>query len=96
MRVVVSQAGVHRLQCRYETWVMFRSRALAPRPDLRVLAMRLDEVEGQAVWHADAPGSLTPELAPTGTTTLSLDHFLAETRRFLTDAHPAWDPFSRT
>jgi hypothetical protein len=96
MRVVVSQAGVHRLQCRYETWVMFRSRALVPRPDLRVLATRLDEVEGQAVWHADAPGSLTPELAPTGTTTLSLDHFLAETRRFLTDAHPAWDPFSRT
>ena len=95
MRLVVSQAGVHRLQCRYETWVMFRSRPLMPRPDLRLLAARLDEVEGRAAWHAGAPGSLTPELAPTaGTsgTSLSLEQFLAETRRFLRTALPAWDP----
>ena len=31
----------HRLECRYETWVMYRSRPLAPRPDLRELARRL-------------------------------------------------------
>jgi hypothetical protein len=96
MRVVVSQAGAHRLQCRYETWVMFRSRPLAPRPDLRLLAARLDEVEGRAVWHAGAPGSLTPELVPASATALSLDQFLAETCEFLRTALPAWDPAHRT
>jgi hypothetical protein len=96
MRLVVSQAGTHRLECRYETWVMFRSRALAPRPDLRVLASRLDDVEGRAAWHADAPGSLTPTLAPTGDTSLSLERFLAQTRRFLAHATPAWNPFTPT
>jgi hypothetical protein len=96
MRIVVSHAGHHRLLCRYETWVMFRSRPLAPRPDLRLLAARLDAVEGRPAWHADAPGSLTPELAPTSATRLSLDEFLAETRAFLQTALPAWDPARRT
>jgi hypothetical protein len=93
MRIVTSQGGHHRLECRYETWVMYRSRPLEPRPDLRVLANRLDAVEGRPVWHADAPGSLTPVLDSSGTK-LSLDRFLAEASDFLRDAPPAWDPFA--
>jgi hypothetical protein len=96
MRLVVSQAGTHRLHCRYETWVMFTSRPLAPRPDLRLLAAHLDAVEGRPTWHADSPGSLTPALAPTDGTGLGLAGFLTETRQFLVHAQPAWHPFSRT
>jgi hypothetical protein len=96
MRLLVSQGGVHRLECRYETWVMFRSRPLAPRPDLRPLATRLDQLEGRTTWHADAPGSLTPALVPRHGTSMSLDAFLTEIRRFLAHAAPAWDPLSRT
>ena len=95
MRVVTSHGGEHRLECRYETWVMYRSRPLTPRPDLRLLAAHLDEVEGRATWHADAPGALTPALAPQHGTDLSLDAFLREVRAFLATAEPAWDPFAR-
>jgi len=95
MRVITSHGGEHRLECRYETWVMFRSRRLTPRPDLRLLATRLDEVEGRATWQADAPGALTPTLAPQRGTDLSLGEFTAEVRAFLATADPAWDPFAR-
>lgn len=94
MRLLVSHDGSHRLMCRYETWVMFRSRPLAPRPDLRVLAAALDLREGRTTWHADAPGSLTPELTARNGTGLGLDEFEAEVREFLRDAPPAWDPFA--
>ncbi len=94
MRLLVSHGGEHRLECRYETWVMYRSRALAPRPDLRPLAARLDELEGRATWHADGPGGLTPALAPQHGTDLPFEQFADEVRRFLATAAPAWDPFA--
>ena len=88
MRLLVSQGNHHRLECRYETWVMFRSRVLAPRPDLRVLAQRLDDIEGHHRWTADEPGALIPALtcADDGS---SLEHaaFVAEVRHFLA-THP--------
>jgi hypothetical protein len=96
MRVVTSHAGEHRLECRYETWVMFTSRPLMPRPDLRPLATRLDDLEGRATWRADAPDALTPGLRPEHGTTLTLPAFLDELRAYLRTAPPAWDPFSRT
>ena len=45
LRVLVVHGGSYRLELRYETWVMFRSRPVLPRPDLRLLAARLDERE---------------------------------------------------
>jgi hypothetical protein len=68
---------------------------LMPRPDLRLLAARLDDVEARTTWRAGAPGSLTPELAPTAGTSLTRDQFLTETRLFLQTAAPAWDPMAR-
>ena len=64
------------------------------RPDLRSLAMRLQEVEaGTAVWHADAPGALTPALTITaGASALEPAHFVAEVTAQLADAPVAWDP----
>lgn len=92
MRLLTSHAGEHRLECRYETWVMYRSRLLTPRPDLRLLAARLDAVEGRTTWRADAPGALTPALSPQHGTDLSFEQFTDEVRRFLATAEPAWDP----
>jgi hypothetical protein len=94
MRMLVSHDGHHRLECRYETWVMYRSRVLRPRPDLRVLAAHLHEVEPDAGWRADAPGSLTPAMEATVGTNLSLNRFTAEVRTFLATATAAWDPIT--
>lgn len=94
MRVLVSQGRHHWLELRYETWVMFRSRRLSPRVDLRVLAMRLNDLEGRACWRADAPGALTPKLGPDELgTDLTVDRFEAEVRTFLATAPSAWNPF---
>jgi hypothetical protein len=95
MRLLVSHGRHHRVELRYETWVMYRSRELAPRPDLRLLAARLDELEGRACWRADAPGALTPALRPDDAgSDLTVEQFTAAVREFLSTAAPAWDPFA--
>ncbi|MBI4934646.1 MAG: hypothetical protein HY828_12250 [Actinobacteria bacterium] len=94
MRMLVSHGGHHRLECRYETWVMYQSRVLQPRPDLRVLAAHLHDLEPDAGWRADAPGGLTPAMEATVGTGLSLESFLAEVRTFLATARPSWDPYA--
>ncbi len=56
--------------------------ATLPRPDLRLLAPRLDDLEGRACWHADAPGALTPALeADEAGSTLPLPRIRAEWER---------------
>ena len=96
MRVLVHHAGSWRLECRYETWVMFRSRPLQPRPDLRDLARRLDDCEiGAGGWTADRPGALTPQLvSPLHGTTLATSVVEREIVGFLAAAPPAWDPLA--
>lgn len=95
MRVAVIQDGQYRVELRYETWVMYRSRQLAPRPDLRVLAERLEQIDPAGGWVATAPGDLTPSLRHTGDTGLSEGTFLHELRAFLAGAPAAWDPYRR-
>ena len=51
MRVLEVHASSYRLYFRYETWVDYRSRSLAPRPDLNVLAKELNEIEPG--WSGD-------------------------------------------
>jgi len=85
-----------RLELRYETWVMFVSRPVLPRPDLRDLATRLNELDGAGpVWEADAPGALTPTLrvAAGKESALAPEQARAEIERFLATAPAAWDPF---
>lgn len=72
---------------------MYRSRVLQPRPDLRLLAQRLDAAEGAAGWQADPPGALTPVLRRDGGSSLTAERVVAEVRAFLAGAAPAWDPF---
>lgn len=97
LRVVLVQGQRYRLELRYESWVMFMSRPVLPRPDLRVLADQLTAMEsGGAVWTADRPGALTPKLSLADDAESSLEPraFVAEVERFLAIAPPAWDPFA--
>jgi len=51
------------LEHRYETWVAYRSRRLAPRVDLGPLLPRLQDAEGRAgTWRADEMWAMTPRL----------------------------------
>lgn len=94
MRVLTSHGGHHRLECRYETWVMYRSRPVTPRPDLRPLAALLAHDDPEAGWAADAPGGLTPALWSASPSALPLDRVLTVTRAYLHAAPPAWDPIT--
>ncbi len=96
LRIATVQGGRCSVECRYETWVMFRSRPVMSRPDLRVLADRLNAEEpGDAAWRADAPGALTPALRlDVGDSGLGPTRFRAELERFLVDAPAAWDPYT--
>ncbi|MCU1359041.1 MAG: hypothetical protein JWN99_330 [Ilumatobacteraceae bacterium] len=97
LRIVLVQGNRYRLELRYESWVMFMSRPVLPRPDLRVLATELSALEiTGAQWRADPPGSLTPklELVDDVDSGLAPDVFAATVERFLAEAPAAWDPFA--
>ena len=97
LRILLVQGRRYRLELRYESWVMFVSHAVAPRPDLRPLAGVLTEQEpAGAQWEADPPGALTPQLrlrdgAESG---LPAEAVAATIEHFLATAAPAWDPFA--
>jgi hypothetical protein len=96
LRVLLVQGRRYRLELRYETWVMFVSHAVAPRPDLRPLAAMLNDQESHGTrWHADPPGALTPQLRIDGDDESSLapDTFTSVVEQYLAGAPPAWDPF---
>ncbi|HEY4333523.1 MAG TPA: DUF6687 family protein [Ilumatobacteraceae bacterium] len=94
LRLLVLEGDRCWLECRYETWVMMTSRIVTPRPDLRPLAGLLEELEPDgAAWRSDAPGSLTPRVAPTsGLTAIAPTLLCSEIERFLRTAPGAWDP----
>lgn len=62
MRVLTAHPdGVLHLRHRYETWVRYVSRPLAPRLDLAPLARRLQELErGDGRWVADDMSAIRP------------------------------------
>ena len=89
--------GRHRLTCRYEGWVQFRSRPIARRVDLQPLADELTAIEaGGARWAAGTPGELAPELATTAdgpSSSVEPDRLVRMVVRHLDAAPPAWDPY---
>lgn len=97
--VIDPAEGRHRLTCRYESWVQFRSRPIRPRPDLGPLAERLAAEEpGGATWWATPPSDLTPEVATDADapgSDLDVQSVVTEVVRFLAHAPPAWDPYAR-
>jgi hypothetical protein len=90
--------GRHRLTCRYEGWVQYRSRPIRPRVDLRPLAERLIGLDAGsgAAWTASGPDDLMPELGPrTDGPPSGLDPpvLVAAVADHLRTAAPAWDPY---
>jgi hypothetical protein len=98
VRILLVQGRRYRLELRYESWVMMASRRVLPRPDLRDLAARSNDLEpAGATWTAEGPGSLTPRLtlATDGTESgLAPAAFTASVCDFLRTAPAAWDPFA--
>lgn len=91
------RGGRHRLTCRYEGWVQFRSRVIAPRVDLAPLADQLTAAEpGGARWTSTLPADLTPELfTDEAHPASSLDPATLgdAVMTHLRTAPPAWDPY---
>ena len=93
-RVVTLLAGGEAwLTYRYESWVTYASRWVAPRVDLTDLADRLQGFEtGSAVWRFEGVEAITPRLAPFGSrgivaTEIDHDRLVHEFRVALRTAH---------
>jgi hypothetical protein len=97
LRILLVHGRRYRLELRYETWVMFVSRPVLPRPDLRPLAVALSAAEpGGAAWEANPPSALTPQLQLTAgaESALAPEQVRTMIERFLATAAGAWDPFA--
>ena len=91
--ILLATDETYRFTYRYETWVQYRSRALAQRVDLAPLATELsakDDVE----WTANDVSSLTHDLAPVARSSLSLGEVTDSVLAHLRSAPPAFDPFA--
>jgi hypothetical protein len=96
LRILLVHGHRYRLELRYESWVMFVSHPVAPRPDLRPLADELTALEPRHVrWEADPPGALTPQLRIAGDDESDLKPEFVTTHvvEFLDRAPSAGDPF---
>ena len=97
LRILLVHGHRYRLELRYETWVMFVSRPVLPRPDLHPLAVELSELEPSgARWEAEPPHGLTPHLRIAGgaESGLSPEVVRSWVETFLATAVGAWDPFA--
>ncbi|MCU1391738.1 MAG: hypothetical protein JWM34_166 [Ilumatobacteraceae bacterium] len=93
LRTLVRRGDDWRLEFRYETWVMFRSRPVMPRVDVRPLAQQLDALESRGGWTADPPGRLTPQLrSPEDGSRLPSATVVGTIAEFLAAAPAGWDP----
>ena len=84
------------VELRYESVVQFVSRPILRRPDLGILAERLNEIETSGgTWEFEGVGGLTPflKISHADSSSLDRDVFLDELTTFLTSAEPAWDPW---
>jgi hypothetical protein len=98
-RVAYLRAHRYSVELRYESVVQFVSRPILRRPDLGILADRLNEIETSGgTWAFEGVGGLTPFLTITEADSSSLDRdeFLDELTTFLATAEPAWDPWQES
>ena len=96
--LTIGSEGRHQMTCRYEGWVQYRSRPIRPRVDFRPLADVLTATEpDDAVWLADPPSNLTPQLEtrPSGPpSAIEVPHILASVEDHLRQAPAAWNPYA--
>jgi hypothetical protein len=93
-RLIVVHGDSVELQYRYEGWVQFASRRIAPRVDLTGLAAELTAQESAGEWRFDGVDSITPRLHFDGMrTALAADDVVARMVRGLRAGRLAWDPY---
>jgi hypothetical protein len=96
-RLLVIHGQHVELRYRYEGWVQFRSRMVAPRVDLSPLAAELSaEERPPGTWVFDGVEAITPSLHLHGSaaTSLPVDSIEARVEHHLRTGTPAWNPFS--
>lgn len=79
---------------RYESWVQFASRRIAPRVDLAPLAAELNAADPGAAWIFEGVDRITPRLyrAAPGAT-LPVDHVVERMIESLRTGPAAWNPY---
>ena len=93
-RLIVVRGGSVELRYRYEGWVQFASRAIAPRVDLTSLANELSAEEQQGRWVFDGVDAITPRLYFDGAATaLAADHVVSRMEHGLRTGAAAWNPY---
>ena len=95
-RLIVVRGRSVELRYRYEGWVQFASRRVAPRVDLSGLAGELNTGESSpGQWVFDGVGEITPSLHLEGAAGTSHDPeaVVAMMQRALRTGPAAWDPY---
>lgn len=93
-RILLMAGRKYELAFRYETWVQYVSRPVAPRVDLSPLAAKLSELEG-GDWLFDGVDAIVPRLrlASSSESRIAPEVFRQSVESFLAHAAPAWNPF---
>jgi hypothetical protein len=93
-RMLVVHGDSVELRYRYEGWVQFTSRLIAPRVDLSDLAAELTAQEHSGRWIFDGVDTITPRLYFEGArTSWSVDDIVTRMVHALRSGQPAWDPY---
>jgi hypothetical protein len=93
-RLIVVHGEAVELQYRYEGWVQFASRPIAPRVDLTGLAADLTAQEPSGQWMFEGVESITPTLSFSGArTSLAVDDVIVRMVQALRAGPPAWAPY---
>jgi hypothetical protein len=95
-RLIVVRGESVELRYRYEGWVQFASRVVAPRVDLTPLADELSTAESVGRWVFDGVDAITPRLFFDGARSeLSADRVVSRMTQALRTGVPAWNPYER-
>ena len=93
-RLIIVHGTSVELRYRYESWVQFASRRIAPRVDLGPLAAELNAADPGAVWIFEGVDRITPRLyrdAPGAT--LPVDDVVERMIESLRTGPAAWNPY---
>jgi len=93
-RLIVVRGGSVELRYRYEGWVQFMSKKVAPRVDLTALAAELTAEEQKGSWIFEGVANITPRLYfDRPHTSLRVESVVARMIDALRSGASAWDPY---
>jgi Family of unknown function (DUF6687) len=93
-RLIVVRGGSVELRYRYEGWVQFASRPIAPRVDLTPLAAALSAEEHDGRWVFEGVDAITPRLyLESARSDLSPESVVSRMEQALRTGAPAWNPY---